>query len=710
VRRDGRSATEMSRPVRATSLRRVLAVLAFVACLLFARSEPGRAQQALVLSGGGARGLAHVGVLFPLEELGYDPDIVIGNSMGAVVGALYAAGYDPEEIRARTLAIDWSRMFDPTPAVLGPDRALRMPMLTFGLELPQRSVSRGLFGEWRINRALVQLLFDANARAHGDFDRLARRYRAVAADLKTGEKVVLDSGDLPRAVRASMAYPGFFPPVQWGDRVLVDGGIVDNLPTIEARRLGMTHVIAVDVSRAPEEIRSRDALAVAGRSLDLMQQNLHPDTIPPDVLVLPITAELFIGPSFPDDPLPLIELGVKAARRDLPPPRTRRPVGVRRLPPAPTSFAALRIEAADSALVLFARKVFAAVAPGRYDPPAVLAAADRLYSTGLVEGVWPRVESAGDTAGGSTLVVRVDAPALLSLSLGAGYDNDRGGRGWLTLDRYVAVARRPIVLTAAVSTDGLRRWGALSGRVYSQSLPGVAWGGGGYLLETSVRSFTGDTRTTVEVLRAGGFLSIEFPRILRAYLITLTTHAESIHPEDTTAGRSGRSYGPIVRFASIPSEALVVGTPLLLEAEARWGRVRYQRVALGGSFPLALQSLQTAALVDVRAVSTHAPIDVQPALGDQHAVPGLRWGEGRGRARIVTGIDVAYPVPMNGFARLRLRTGAIAEEPDDWDAARWVSGAHIGGVWRIPLGSLEVGYGRATAGDGRFDFSIGRSF
>ena len=413
MRRDGRAAPVMSRTLGASLIRRVLGVIAFVVFLLCARADRSDAQQALVLSGGGARGLAHVGVLFPLEQLGYDPDVVIGNSMGAVVGALYAAGYDPEEIRARTLAIDWSRMFDPTPAVLGPDHALRMPMLTFGLELAQRSVSRGLFGEWRINRALVQLLFDANARAHGDFDRLARRYRAVAADLKTGEKVVLDSGDLPRAVRASMAYPGFFAPVQWGDRVLVDGGIVDNLPTIEARRLGMTHVIAVDVGRAPDEIRSRDALAVAGRSLDLMQQNLHPDTIPPDVLVLPITDELFIGPSFPDDPLPLIELGAEAARRDLPPPPTRRPAGVRRLPPAPTSFAALRIEAADSALALFARKVFAAVAPGSYDPPAVLAAADRLYSTGLFEGIWPRVETVQET-GGSTLVVRVDPRAWFS--------------------------------------------------------------------------------------------------------------------------------------------------------------------------------------------------------------------------------------------------------------------------------------------------------
>jgi hypothetical protein len=243
--------------------------------------------------------------------------------------------------------------------------------------------------------------------------------------------------------------------------------------------------------------------------------------------------------------------------------------------------------------------------------------------------------------------------------------------------------------------------------MYVQSRPGVAWGTGAYLQETSIRSFLDDTRTSVEVLRAGGWLGIEFPRILRSYLITLTAYAESIDPENAAAGES---YGPLVRFASIPSEATVVGTPLLLEGEARWGAMRYQRVALAGSVALELAALHVAALADVRAVSTAAPLDSYPSLGDEHAVPGLRWGEGRRRARIVTGVDVAYPVPMNGFARLRLRTGAIADEPNGWDAARWVTGGELGGVWRMPLGSLEVGYGHATVGDGRFDFSIGRSF
>src|SRR5262245_41765447 len=130
------------------------------------------AQQALVLSGGGARGLAHVGVVMQLEELGYETDLVVGTSMGAVVGALYAAGYDPDEIRSRILSTRWSELFDPTPVVVGPDRAIRTPSFIFDLETGWLRAHRGLIGQWRVNRALVRLFFDANARSRGDFDHL----------------------------------------------------------------------------------------------------------------------------------------------------------------------------------------------------------------------------------------------------------------------------------------------------------------------------------------------------------------------------------------------------------------------------------------------------------------------------------------------------------------------------------------------------------
>ncbi|HEX6135752.1 MAG TPA: patatin-like phospholipase family protein, partial [Longimicrobiales bacterium] len=350
------------------------------ACLTLLAATPLRAQEALVLSGGGSRGLAHVGVLLRLEELGYDPDIVVGNSMGAVIGALYAAGFSPDEIRRRVEAVEWSGLFGAVPVISGPGQAVYVPMLSFDLNVTQRRISRGLFGEWHINRALVHLLFDAGARARGDFDRLPRRFRALSTDLTTGEAVPLGGGDIARAVRASMAYPGFFAPVDWQGRVLVDGGVVDNLPTLEARSLGAARIVAVDVTRPSERVESRAPLAVVQRALNLMQINLHRDTIPPDALVQLDIDSNFSGASFPDDPGPLMEAGHAAAVRDL----ARfivRPARARRTAPAPPdSLTHLVVEAPDEALRAIVSRALERFVPGRYDADAVLETVDRLYA------------------------------------------------------------------------------------------------------------------------------------------------------------------------------------------------------------------------------------------------------------------------------------------------------------------------------------------
>jgi hypothetical protein len=337
----------------------------------------------------------------------------------------------------------------------------------------------------------------------------------------------------------------------------------------------------------------------------------------------------------------------------------------------------------------------------------VLSAVDRLYSTGLFAGIWPHVTGDQTAAGDVTLVVRLDAPAQLALSAGAGFDNDRGGRAWAALERHTAVVRRPVLLSAAASTDGLQRWAALSARMHALARPVVAWSIGAQLQEHSVRTFSEDTRATVEVVRAGGWAGVEFPYILRERVITLTGRAEWIDPEDAAGGAA---LGPHLRVASLPTDGVVVGMPLLLEAEARWGAREYRRVSVGGSIQHVGRSVQGAALIDARITTARAPVDALPGLGDDHAVPGLRWGEMRGRARAVIGVDAAVAVPLGGFARIRVRSGAVGDEPSSWQDVRWITGAQVGGIWRVPFGTVEAGYGHATSGDRRFDVSIGGAF
>src|SRR5262245_7381837 len=179
------------------------ALLSFILVLALARGA--RAGDAVVLSGGGSRGLAHAGALVGLERRGHDPDLVVGTSMGAIIGALYAGGYEPSAIWRIVEREDWRGVFEPMPVRVGRERDLRHPVLQLQSGEGGLLFTKGYLADWRINRELVRRLFSPAARARGDFDRLPRRFRAIAADLDGGAMVSIGSGDLARAARASMA-------------------------------------------------------------------------------------------------------------------------------------------------------------------------------------------------------------------------------------------------------------------------------------------------------------------------------------------------------------------------------------------------------------------------------------------------------------------------------------------------------------------------
>ncbi len=207
---------------------------------------------ALVLSGGGARGIAHVGVLKVLEEHHVVPDMVVGTSMGAVVGGLYCAGWSPDELEELVAEIDWSSVF--SDRVARKDLSFRRKQDDRPVMIQTRLHFDGLkpvlpSGVIRAEKLdLILSALEALSIPSTDFDRLTIPFRAVAADLATGDPVVLDSGSLATAMRASMSIPGAFPPVKLGGRELVDGGISANLPVGIARSLGADAIIAVDIS------------------------------------------------------------------------------------------------------------------------------------------------------------------------------------------------------------------------------------------------------------------------------------------------------------------------------------------------------------------------------------------------------------------------------------------------------------------------------
>src|SRR5437660_12443867 len=220
---------------------------------------PGTQRIGLALSGGAARGLAHIGVLKVLERAGIPVDVIAGTSMGSVVGGLYAVGYSAAQLDTIVRGQDWFRLLTdpvdrrdlPIDREVGAGRLMRtLPIQRGGVQL-RKSVVPGQ----RIWELLTRLTWSAHS-VH-DFRRLPIPFAAVATDLETGQAVVLDRGFLPDAIRASMALPSVFAPVELGPNVLLDGGVVRNLPARDASAPGADVLICSDVT---DPLEPRDSI------------------------------------------------------------------------------------------------------------------------------------------------------------------------------------------------------------------------------------------------------------------------------------------------------------------------------------------------------------------------------------------------------------------------------------------------------------------
>lgn len=280
-----------------------------------------RPKVGLVLSGGGARGAAHVGVLKVLEELRVPVDLIVGTSMGSIVGAAYASGSTVGDMERDIATITTASLFtDKPPRADLPMRRKaddaspyivpELGVTSDGIALPKGIVT-GVSVEAQLRR-LVKFTTVTT------FDQLPIPFRAIATDLGTGEMVVLKDGNIITAIRASMSVPGGMAPVGIGNRQLVDGGLVRNLPVDIARSMGADVVIAVNLGTPlmkPEEITS--VLTVAGQMINILtEQNVRRSLAelgPQDILILPELGDYSAG-DFNNLPK-TVPIGEAAARK-----------------------------------------------------------------------------------------------------------------------------------------------------------------------------------------------------------------------------------------------------------------------------------------------------------------------------------------------------------------------------------------------------------
>jgi len=229
---------------------RIFASTVLVFCLVHAQAQDKRPKIGLTLSGGGAKGLAHIGVLKALDSAGVQVDYVTGTSMGSIIGALYAVGYTGDDIARMSMELDWNTLLSNQLPLNGLIMEEKSEYGRYAIELPYQK------GKFKLNTGFLagqelwikfsELFFRVyNIK---DFDQFTIPFKCIATNAVNGNAVVLDSGEVVRAVRASMAIPTVFSAVEGDDMMLVDGGVVRNFPVSDVKAMGAGYIIGSNVS------------------------------------------------------------------------------------------------------------------------------------------------------------------------------------------------------------------------------------------------------------------------------------------------------------------------------------------------------------------------------------------------------------------------------------------------------------------------------
>jgi NTE family protein len=661
-----------------------------------AAQECAPARTALVLSGGGVKGLAHIGVLQALDSLGARPDLIVGTSMGAIVGGLYASGYTGREIDSLARSLPIAEVVRPF-RVPAPHPWDRRPPLLFmvkgrnGFEL-----QTGVVDETQPNARLNTAMLRGNLLARGRFDRLPIPFLAVATDLRDRSTVVLGQGDLARAVRASSAIPLVFPPVVVGGAVLVDGGLSANIPVAEARAAGARRVIVVDVTEHPEDsLDVESPLALADQLLGFLFQQPFASLGPNDLMIRPAVQRYRSLDFSPETVAEILHRGRRAADTTLgragclplgPPPV---------VPPLPGTLAGWSVAtgvAADSTLIarMLGLRSGAAIRPVELRQRLI-----GLADAEAFRGIWLNPEGGSDSV--TFRIEPIKAPETVG-GAGVAYDHELGGQAWagvfdrrawgtsleasalLALGRlqrelYAAAlwhtdagwSRVTPMMTLRLRTEDVRRFDA-----GGQELPALG---------------TSDARLSLAVELRGG----------EAWRIRVGADAFAFGTEPTR--------GEAALGGSLRVEREGWRGPQIAGDAALTGRFQWARIAL--LWPVARRSwsIRPAARLGW---GNDLPTQWTHSLGGEEGFPGLHLGERRGTREAFGSVRIGYAV--KGPVEIRALVAAGRAWSPGTDAQDWQAGGRLGVGADTPAGPIDVAYGVATSGRHALYLRLGKWF
>lgn len=652
----------------------------------------------LVLAGGGAKGFAHIGVLQTLDSLEIRPDIVIGTSIGSVVGALYASGLTARQIDSLTRALPLEdvsrRLTNRTPHEWGS----LIPLVVWEQGARSLSLATGGISELRTNAVLNRVLLRANLAAGGDFDSLPIQFRAVATDLRSREAVVLSDGDLAQAVRASIAIPLVYSPERIGDRVLIDGGISANVPVAAARAAGAARVIVVDL----KEDQSNDSnevyspAAVAGRLASFLFRQPLDSLGPDDFYVWPDVrgfANLDFRPSRRDQ---LVKNGRAAAdsvfrgARCLPTRSLSRPTS------PPTHLASWEVVNGTGRDGETMGRLLGLSRGMTLDVGALEAQLLELPNVEAFRELW-----LGPLGWGDTVVFKATAlrAARRVAGLGVAYDHNLGGRLWAGgLDRTtVRGAEASGVLTLGrfqsdVTGTLLSHLGV--GRMSVAPLLSVR------LLSESVRQFAGNSGNfeNLHVREGTAQVGVEWARLgvwrARAGGMAMLWRT----PEDESRATGGT-------FASVsiePGYRVQGRVQGILTGDYQIGSAE-----LGMQFSTGRLTVEPGLRVGL---GRRLPVQTAFQFGGPGGFPGLQVGERRGDREFVVQLQSSWQLRGPVALRLLMSAGRSATGGSLVASDRWLAGIRAGLGANTPIGPVNFEYGLASNGRRAAFIRVGRWF
>ena len=655
---------------------------------------------ALVLSGGGAKGLAHIGVLRTLDSLGIRPDLIVGTSMGAVVGALYASGYSGRELDSLVRVVPLADLFRTYQPLAPRSLGILQPLVVWeqgdrGLVLQRAAVVEG-----EASALLNAGMLRGNLVARGDFDSLPIPFRAVATDLARREAVILGSGDLAQAVRASAAVPLLFIPELRDGEFLADGGLSANIPIGAARAAGALRVIVSDATEhPPDALDVSSPLLIADRLVQFLFQQPADSLGPHDVLVRPAVdgfTSLDFSRGVTDR---LLELGRAAADSVLPALACAAVPGSPPAPRLPTQVGRVVIEGANPSEQLALERLLGLRAGDSLDVPLLrsrlrnLAAHSEAY-----EAVWLSPSGAGDTVDFRLVLHRA---ARRVAGIGIAYDNELGGRMWAG-----AVDRR--LFGRALEGSGALYLGELRRELFAGARRNFQVGhqllnpaAGLRIAEEEVRRFdsTGDELSEAKIREGIAFAGVE---------------RRLAHGWELSAGVQGRSWRE-PGHGDRSTVGLVVGASRasrsrgrVVTAEMLWTGI-YHRVALDGTLAARAGSVRIFPRLRL-GWGERLPLQLGMPLGGDDGFPGLHIGERRGDREAMLGVLLATPIQGPLLARVELDVGRTASGGPLLDSKGWVIGVRVGIGAETPLGPVRFEYGVATEGRDALFVRLGRWF